>query len=353
MKIDPETSLNTAQQKKKEDASSKPEKKKKNRNKKQKKAQKEEETRENIPVNMISENTTDNAEIPMGGISHRLAVVDLDWENIGASEIYRLVNVFVPKENIKKVVVYKTKLGKVELDREEKEGPPVILAHKKSENNDAMVREYIKRKMKYFYGVVELETEEAARELYTQIDGLEIEETHNYIDVRFIPNELEIDDEMVEEITEPSKYIKKIPINSLYSTNPKIHWDEDPARERYLKDLFDKDFDLKIADNLIDASDDEEKQAYYKSMLLPENTTGTPSEKKPKGTHKEHAPAETSVDNEDIKIEENYSEEESSETILLGEDERFAKKMHNPDFTVDVTHPAYIAKQKKMNKNKE
>ncbi|KAH9385280.1 uncharacterized protein NEMAJ01_0176 [Nematocida major] len=307
-------------------------------------------------IQMKPEDLMADADTPRGEATRRMAILNVDWDSIGANEIYRVISVFARKESIQRVVLYKTKYGVQELEKEEQEGPAVMNLDVNEETQEMELREYLKNKMKYFYAVVELDTAEAGRELYAAVDGLEIEETHNYIDARFIPDDAVISDVVVEETSQLHNTARKIPINPLYSTKPQLKWDEDPIRDRYLRDLFVKEVDLEVANSLIDMSDDEEKQAYYKKAML----ESMPEEEAPEeeesalqhSTHKEKAAG--SVENEDIRMGDSSADEadESSEAAVLGDDSRFAHE-NNPDFAVDKTHPAYLAKKRKEKSSKK
>jgi len=227
------------------------------------------ESEENLEVNkQIAEDMTEQntAQIPKGAPSRRLAIVNLDWDSIDASSIYQIISGFSKPEEILGVKLYKTPFGKSQLEKEAKEGP---LVSSRAENRDQEIRKYIKNRMKYFYAVVEFASAEIAEVVYEAIDGLEIGETHNFIDARFLPEGAQIKDEIEDEATKPSKISKRIPKNPLYHTKAELRWDEDAVREEYLKDLFTKEnVDLEIADELVDASDDEEKKSQYRKALL-------------------------------------------------------------------------------------
>ncbi|KAI5128987.1 hypothetical protein NEPAR04_1434 [Nematocida parisii] len=309
---------------------------------------------EETAVQITPEDLLPQQDAPLGDASSRVAIMNVDWDSIGVHEVYKVVNAFVPKGQIKKIALYKTKLGCREMAVEGHDEQAIMNLDMNEETKEMEIREYLKKKMKYFYAVVEVENSDVGKELYMAIDGQEIENTYNFIDARFIPDDYVIDDKLVEEITSSTEKIARIPINPLYSTKPQLRWDEDPVRDRYLKDLFVNDIDLDVADNLIDASDDEEKQSYYKKTMqiqLPSKEEKSTEEQieEPKKTKK----SVVSVENDDILIESSTEEEaeESSEAVLLGEDTRFAKE-NNADFNIDVTHPAYIAKQKKRKDKK-
>ncbi|KAK1078970.1 pre-rRNA-processing protein esf1 [Friedmanniomyces endolithicus] len=64
-------------------------------------------------------------DIPEGEVSHRLAAVNLDWDNIRATDIMTVAASFVPSGGrIERVTIYPSEFGRERLEREELEGPP-------------------------------------------------------------------------------------------------------------------------------------------------------------------------------------------------------------------------------------
>jgi hypothetical protein len=69
--------------------------------------------------------TRQEADVPMGEISSRLAVVNLDWDNIRAVDLMAAFLSFKPPQGrILKVAIYPSEFGRERMEREEMEGPP-------------------------------------------------------------------------------------------------------------------------------------------------------------------------------------------------------------------------------------
>lgn len=104
-------------------------------------------------INATEANAGDSFDTPAGGErTNRLAVVNLDWDHVRASHLFKIFSSVVspslsaPREREKgitkvsqgkvlKVQVYPSEFGKVRLEQERKEGPPKNL-FKKSELHD-------------------------------------------------------------------------------------------------------------------------------------------------------------------------------------------------------------------------
>lgn len=343
-----------------------------------------EESEEEVEEIILKREDLFQDNIPVGEASTRLSIHNIDWDSVHLSDLYRIVSVFTEKKNILNLCLYKTALGKKMLEIEEKEGPLISIKECEDGVNsniptDKDIREYLRMKMKYYYAVISFATKEAAATVYEAINGLEIGETFNFIDSRFIPDEYEIKDSIEDEIKECEKMSRVIPKNPLYNTKAQLKWDEDPVRERSLRDLFICDeINLDLADELIDASDDSEKQAYYKKVfeeekikllnstentnnknstennLIDSNSISKTKTKIIANTNKRIKLTNTSNKNkkeieEEIVGEDSssVSEEEEDKIVLPVNDNRFTKEKSNPDFCIDKTHPVYIAKKKR------
>jgi hypothetical protein len=74
-----------------------------------------------LPDNQVQLET----DVPMGEVSSRLAVVNLDWDNIRAVDLMAAFSSFKPPQGrILKVAVYPSEFGRERIEREEMEGPP-------------------------------------------------------------------------------------------------------------------------------------------------------------------------------------------------------------------------------------
>jgi len=70
----------------------------------------------------------DTDEIPLGDVTSRLAVVNLDWDHVRAIDLMATLISFVPAGGrVLNVSVYPSEFGKERMEREEMEGPPMEL----------------------------------------------------------------------------------------------------------------------------------------------------------------------------------------------------------------------------------
>jgi hypothetical protein len=75
--------------------------------------------------------------VPMGEVTKRIAVVNLDWDNIRAVDLYSVFSSFVSGSGrIEHLAVYKSEYGKERMEREEMEGPPREIFAKKADFDD-------------------------------------------------------------------------------------------------------------------------------------------------------------------------------------------------------------------------
>lgn len=150
--------------------------------------------------------------VPMGEVTNRIAVVNLDWDNISSSDLFAVFSSFVPAGGrILKVSVYKSEFGKERMEREEMEGPPreifqqgavdederesdseddeVSAEEEDSEDEDEKIkqellkpddgkdfdsgalRQYQLERLRYYYAVVLCSDKNTARKLYDSTDG--------------------------------------------------------------------------------------------------------------------------------------------------------------------------------------
>ena len=260
-----------------------------NMNKENMEALKEEENEENIP---------------MGKETSRIAIQNIDWTNIHALDLFVLLNSFCKgNQKVLKVEIYPSEYGMKEMAKENKEGPDkeifnseaiVKTGNDKEEeaeedeeeeidsSNEGFdpieLRKYELKKLKYYYAVVYCDSAETANLLYTECDGLEIERTQSFMDMRFIPDDLKEfpypPKEVCDHIPANKEYVQEFKPNSaLQDTKVKLTWDQgDPKREDLLYRAFHKEgFNEDDINELLVSSDSEEDSNVINELVGNEN----------------------------------------------------------------------------------
>ncbi|PFX30591.1 ESF1-like [Stylophora pistillata] len=214
--------------------------------------------------------------------TRRLAVCNLDWDRVTATDLFVLFNSFKPREGIiQSVKIYPSEYGLEQMAKEESQGP-VELKDNVSDNDEAeddKNREDI------------ILCSETAEVLYDECDGTEFELSGNLLDLRYIPEDMEFDQEPHSVATElPAVGMYTAPefcTTALHQTNVKLTWDEtDLGRQRTTmrkftkEDILEMDFNAYLASSSdedepegnengnYDLSDDEDKKIEkYKGLL--------------------------------------------------------------------------------------
>jgi hypothetical protein len=246
--------------------------------------------------------------VPMGEPSSRLAVVNLDWDNIRAADLLAVFSSFAPGNGrILKVAIYPSEFGKGRMDREEIEGPPKdIFAQGKTEAenktefegtgddgesvdaddderikksilkeaqgqefNPAKLRRYQLERLRYYYAVLTCSSIPVAQAIYDVIDGTEYLTTANFFDLRFIPDDIEFSDDKPTDVCEsipdgyrPNEFVT----DALQHSKVKLTWDADDSTRKEVQkraftgsraDIDENDLKAYLGS---DSSDDEEAQ---------------------------------------------------------------------------------------------
>ena len=222
----------------------------------------------------------DNNEVPTGDISSRLAAVNMDWDNIRASDIMAVANSFVPADGrILSVTIYPSEFGMERMQREEIEGPPreifASTANKAEEKTSILdddsddpdaeddesvkgdlqqgdngeefdstkLRSYQLDRLRYYYAVITCSSANVAKSIYDNLDGREYLTSANFFDLRFVPDGTEFDQD-------PSDECEKLPdgykpneftTDALTHSKVKLTWDaEDTTRKEVQKRAFSR-----------------------------------------------------------------------------------------------------------------
>ena len=207
-------------------------------------------------------------EVPMGEVSKRIAVVNMDWDNIRAADIFAVAKSFVPEGGqVESVIVYTSEFGRERMDREELEGPPkeifaapnidadaqstsksdddsdedderikeqLLQEDKGEEFNSTALRRYQLNRLRYYYAIITCSSELAAKALYDTMDGREYLSSANFFDLRFVPDEIQFDErprdscEHVPEGYRPTEFVT----DALTHSNVKLTWDADDNKRK-------------------------------------------------------------------------------------------------------------------------
>lgn len=215
--------------------------------------------------------------IPKGEVSSRIAVVNLDWDNIRAADLMAVFSSFVPSNGrIQKISIYPSEFGKERMDREEIDGPPKeIFSSSRTSNiqddlsaasededeeaqsrdadeddrikktllkedqgqefDSAKLRRYQLERLRYYYAVLECSSVPVAQAIYDAVDGTEYLTTANLFDLRYIPNGTDFAEdkprdecERVPDGYRPNEFVT----DALQHSKVRLTWDADDVSRK-------------------------------------------------------------------------------------------------------------------------
>ncbi|KKY31404.1 putative pre-rrna processing protein [Diaporthe ampelina] len=225
---------------------------------------------------------TQQTEVETGEVTNRIAIVNIDWDNIKSIDLMALFKSFVPiSGRIEKVSIYPSEFGKERMQREELEGPPKEIfkkskADKESdesegdgevseddqaedsdeeakqdllkEGNDEdfdsdALRTYQLDRLRYYYAVMVCSDKNTAQKIYEATDGSEYLSSSNFLDLRFVPDDITFDDEPRDECEGVPENYKPVEFvtDALQHSKVKLTWDVDPEevkRKESIKNAF-------------------------------------------------------------------------------------------------------------------
>lgn len=226
---------------------------------------------------------TQQAEVETGEVTNRIAIVNIDWDNIKSVDLMALFKSFVPiSGRIEKVSIYPSEFGKERMQREELEGPPKEIFKKgkpaeqdsdepedsdsEDEGDDAedsdeeakqdllkegndedfdsdALRTYQLDRLRYYYAVMVCSDKNTAQKIYEATDGSEYLSSSNFLDLRFVPDDITFDDEPRDECESiPENYQPvEFVTDALQHSKVKLTWDVDPEevkRKESIKNAF-------------------------------------------------------------------------------------------------------------------
>lgn len=264
-------------------------------------------------------------DVPLGEVTERIAVVNLDWDNIRAEDLMAVFSSFVPTGGrVSKVAVYPSEFGKERMEREETEGPPkeifassgegqgergfdedeeeevdsdeeeekikqsILKNDEGEEFNSTELRKYQLERLRYFYAILTFSTKEAAKHVYDLVDGAEYLSSANFFDLRFVPDDTDFSDDS------PRDECKRIPdgykpsdfvTDALQHSKVKLTWDADDkgrkdAQARAFKGSRDEIDDNDLRAYLGSDSSEDEDEEDGGGVEVVDGTTGEGSSKK-------------------------------------------------------------------------
>ena len=216
--------------------------------------------------------------IPKGEVSSRLAVVNLDWDNIRAADLMAVFSSFVPSSGrISNVSIYPSEFGKERMDREDMEGPPkdifgqsglrdpddgqlsnseegdpevedkdeeaederikksILKEDQGLEFNSAKLRRYQLERLRYYYAVLTCSSVSVAETIYNAVDGTEYLTTANFFDLRYIPDDTDFSDDKPRDECEripdgyrPNEFVT----DALQHSKVRLTWDADDGTRK-------------------------------------------------------------------------------------------------------------------------
>jgi hypothetical protein len=221
----------------------------------------------------------EQANLEIGEITNRVAIVNLDWDHIKAADLFVLFSSIASKASgtVKSIYVYPSEFGKERMQREELEGPPrEIFKAARADDDDAdggseedsddelaekkikesliqegdgedfdqnALRTYQIDRLRYYYAVMTCSDAATAKDIYDATDGREYLASSNLIDLRFVPDDVTFDDK-------PRDYCNEIPdgykpieftTDALQHSKVKLTWDMTPD-ELARKDAISRKF---------------------------------------------------------------------------------------------------------------
>lgn len=230
--------------------------------------------------------------------THRLAVVNMDWDHIKAVDLYMVMTSCLPKGGrVLSVSIYPSEFGLKCMEIESTQGPAALVnanVDKKDSDEDEddkdddeentdddvydeeeeeeevdsdkennKLRAYELNRLRYYYAVVVCDSSATANHLYMTLDGTEFLKTANVFDLQFIPDSREFKHPARDVATEapPSYKEPDFETRALQHSRVKLTWDDDePERKKVLRRKFTDDqldeLDMYLASD-DSASDDE------------------------------------------------------------------------------------------------
>ncbi|XP_071731242.1 pre-rRNA-processing protein esf1 [Rutidosis leptorrhynchoides] len=183
--------------------------------------------------------------------TNRLAVVNLDWNQVQAVDLFVVLSSFLPKSGqILSVSVYPSEFGLKRMEEEAVRGPVGLFDDEDGKNtkdddsdsdneiDNEKLRAYELSRLRYYFAVVVCDSIATADYLYKSCDGIEFERSSNKLDLRFIPDSMEFKHPARDVATEAPPNYEGIDFETraLQQSKISLTWDEvEPQRVKKFK----------------------------------------------------------------------------------------------------------------------
>ena len=230
-------------------------------------------------------------EMAYGEETHRIAIVNCDWDHLKAVDILVVCSSFCPSTGlVKSVTIYPSDFGLSMMAEEDLNGPSVYKNGDESDSeeedtkggkkvrseerqaalDEIKLRRYELNKLRYYFAVVTCDSISTAAAIYGALDNQELEMTANKLDMRFVPDDISFEDRAVHDVA------NEIPLNYeppnfettvLKKTEAKLTWDQTPkerlavtqAAFSHLGDIDEAKYAKYIASSESEGEDSEEE----------------------------------------------------------------------------------------------
>eukprot|EP01035_Chromulina_nebulosa_P017274 gene17274-22808_t len=301
----------------------------------------------------------------------RLAIMNCDWENVKAVDLMAILQSFCPTgKQVIRVTVYPSDLGLSQMQNEQLHGPQLwdtqndfdaisetvydlvessepnrsksgdfvrkdraigIVLHDelvkrgkaRPDNEDSSInddenideerlRSYELRKLKYYFAIAETDSSETSDILRNNLDGIELEHSSMVLDLRVVPDDLDLHERTVRDSCDfvPSTYEPpEFIVNALQHTKVECTWEiGETQREMKLtnfslwKNLQESDLQQYIADSDSEADNDTDK---HKVKTVRKLLLGDDAEYSDDNSTSDFCNKNNSNNNDDFFLEEN------------------------------------------------
>lgn len=255
--------------------------------------------------------------------TNRLAVCNMDWDRIRAVDLMVLFSSFLPPGgSVLSVKIYPSEYGKERIHEEDINGPTELVGLGK-EVNDAKstsesdledeelikeqdsdaeegdeyhmekLRQYQLNRLRYYYAVAVFDSIATADKIYKECDGIEYESSATRVDLRFIPDDTNFEDDVPTDVCtdlpDTNGYKpRQFTTTALQQAKVDLTWDETAVERQELgeklssgklNEISDKDLRKMVA---YSSEEDESNEEAVEETELPSKSNEEVKDEKPK-----------------------------------------------------------------------